>query len=58
MKTQLLVSPESKMIYGIALSKGKTHDFKMFKDSKTHIPSDIKIFGDSGLSRDKRHSLQ
>ncbi len=43
-----MVSAESKMIYGIALSKGKTHDFKMFKDSKTHIPSEIKILGDSG----------
>ena len=28
--------------------KGKTHDFKMLKDSKIHIPSDIKILGDSG----------
>ncbi len=43
-----MVSPESKMIYGIASSKEKTHDFKMFKDSKTHIPSDIKILDDSG----------
>ncbi len=36
------------MIYGIASGKGKTHDFKMFKDSKTHIPSDIRILADSG----------
>ena len=48
MKTQLLVSLESKMIYGVAAGKGKTHDFKMFKDSKTRIPSDIGILGDSG----------
>ncbi len=48
MKTQLLLFPESKMIYGIASSKGKTHDFKMFKDSKTHFASGIKILGDSG----------
>ena len=34
MKTQLLISPESKMIYGVASAKGKTHDFKVFKDSK------------------------
>ena len=31
MKAQLLISLESKMIYGIASNKGKTHDFKMFK---------------------------
>ncbi len=48
MKTPLLVSPESKMIYEIASSKEKIHDFKMFKDFKTHIPSNIKILGDSG----------
>ena len=48
MKAQLLVSLESKMIYGIASGKGKTHDFKMFKYSKAHIPSNIGILGDSG----------
>ena len=36
------------MIYGVASGKGKTHDFKMFKDSKTHIPSNIGILADSG----------
>ncbi len=36
------------MIYGIASSKRKTHDLKVFKDSKIHIPSDIKILADSG----------
>ncbi len=41
MKTQLLVSRESKIIYKIASSKGKTHGFEMFKDGKTHILSDI-----------------
>lgn len=48
MKTQLLVSLENHSIYGIASSKGKTHDFKMFKDSKIHIPTHIQILGDSG----------
>ena len=48
MKTQLLISPESKMIYGVASAKGKTHDFKMFKESKVRIPSNIQVLGDSG----------
>jgi len=48
MKAQLLVSQKSKMIYGVASGKGKTHDFKMFKDSKAPITSGIKILGDSG----------
>ena len=48
MKAQLLISQESKMIYGVASGKGKTHDFKMFKDSKVRIHSAIKILDDSG----------
>jgi histidine ammonia-lyase len=48
MKAQLLISLESKTIYGISSGKGKTHDFKMFKDSKIHIPSNIKLLADSG----------
>ena len=48
MKAQLLVSQKSKMIYGVASGKGKTHDFKLFKDSKARITSGIKILGDSG----------
>ena len=48
MKTQLLISPESKMIYGVNSAKGKTHDFKVFKDSKVRIPSNIQVLGDSG----------
>lgn len=48
MKAQLLVSQKNKMIYGVASGKGKTHDFKMFKDIKAHITSDVKILGDSG----------
>ena len=50
MKTQLLISPESKLIYGVNSAKGKTHDFKVFKDSKSkvRIPSNIQVLGDSG----------
>lgn len=48
MKTQLLVSLENHNIYGVSCCKGKTHDFKLFKDSNTHIPATIEILGDSG----------
>ena len=48
MKTQLLVSLESQVIYGIGSAKGKTHDFKMLKDSELHIPSGVRILADSG----------
>lgn len=48
MKAQLLVSLESQVIYGLSCDKGKTHDFKMFKNSKIIIPKEIKLLGDSG----------
>ena len=48
MKAQLLVSLETKLIYGIASGKGKTHDYKLFKDSKVHLPSKIKLLADLG----------
>ena len=53
MKAQLLVSQESKMIYGVVSGKGKTHDFKMFKESNTRITPDVKILGDAGYHRIK-----
>jgi uncharacterized protein (DUF2344 family) len=48
MKAQLLVSLENQAIYGLSCDKGKTHDFKLFKNSKIKIPKKIKLLGDSG----------
>lgn len=48
LKAQLVVSLESKVIYGLSCDKGKTHDFKLFKNSKVIIPKEIKLLGDSG----------
>lgn len=48
MKAQLLVSQESKMIYGVISGKGKIHDFKMFQESKIRITPEVRILGDSG----------
>ncbi len=56
-KTQLLGSAESKMIYGITSSKDKIHDFKMFKDSETLISSKIKILDNSGYQGIKTFTL-
>lgn len=48
MKAQLLTSQESQVIYGISCDKGKTHDFKLFKNSKLKIPKETKLLADSG----------
>ncbi len=48
MKAQLLISLENQLIYGLSCGKGKTHDFKLFKNSKIKIPEEIQLLGDSG----------
>lgn len=48
MKAQLLISLENQLIYGLSCGKGKTHDFKLFKNSKIKIPEGIQLLGDSG----------
>ena len=47
-KTQIFINGETKEIICIAQAKGKTHDFKLFKDSFIGIDELIKILADSG----------
>jgi IS5 family transposase len=48
MKAQLLISLETQVIYGISCDKGKTHDFKLFKNSNLKIPKETKLLADLG----------
>lgn len=47
-KTQVIINGETKEIICIARAKGKTHDFKLFKDTFIGINELIKILADSG----------
>ena len=57
LKTQIVVDKASKLVICTYFSNGKKHDFNLFKDSKTHIRSDISIITDRGyVGIDKIHS--
>lgn len=47
-KAQLIVSLSDMMIRAITCSKGKIHDFSLFKKSKIKIKNVIKLLADSG----------
>jgi uncharacterized protein (DUF2344 family) len=44
----LLVCKDTQVICGVSCGKGKTHDFKLFKESKVVLNSSVKILADSG----------
>ena len=47
-KSQIVVDLESKKILCAAHSKGKEHDFQLFKKSKTHLQESVICLGDKG----------
>ena len=48
MKAQIVVDKESLNVICFFISKGKCHDFNMFKKSRLGILSDIQVIVDSG----------
>jgi hypothetical protein len=46
-KTQVVYCPTSRNILSCAHAVGRTHDFKMFKESDTHFHPKIKVSADS-----------
>ena len=56
-KSQIVVDKKSELILCTEFSKGKEHDFTLFKNSQVHIADDIKALVDSGYTGiDKIHS--
>jgi hypothetical protein len=47
LKTQVVVD-ENQRVICLAFANGKTHDFRVFKESKIHILSEIKSKADTG----------
>ena len=45
----IIANAETKEIIAIAQAKGKTHDFKLFKDDFSGIDEDILVLVDSGF---------
>ena len=48
MKDQVIVSQETGEIICTKFARGKKHDFKIFKESKLVLRSDLKCLGDQG----------
>jgi IS5 family transposase len=44
----VIVNRRSKAILATAFAKGKTHDFQLFKDSRSGISDQIRSLGDAG----------
>lgn len=47
-KTQLVVNKTNGRIMAVEIRAGKTHDFRVFKESGVHLPATNKIMVDSG----------
>lgn len=47
-KQQIVVDAKSPKIISTSQSNGKTHDFKIYKNSKSHVHPDTKVQTDSG----------
>jgi len=56
-KTQIVVNKKTKNIICTAFSEGKKHDFKLFKESKTHISKDTQVDTDTGYQGIKKIHL-
>ena len=48
MKSQVIVNQKTKQIMCTAHGKGREHDFKLFKRSKTHLLEPTSCLGDKG----------
>ena len=48
MKAQVVIDKSSRKIICTAFSAGKRHDFRLFKESKTHIHPDVQAQLDTG----------
>ncbi|MDD1444299.1 IS5 family transposase [Dolichospermum sp. ST_sed3] len=47
-KAQVIVNRQTKAILATAFAKGQTHDFQLFKDSRSPISEQIRGLGDAG----------
>ena len=57
MKTQVVVDKKTRKVICTAFGEGKRHDFRLFKESKTHIHPETLVELDTGyIGIDKIHA--
>jgi len=49
LKSLFIIDAKSKQILCVLIASGRTHDFKILKDSKIHISETIQLLADSGF---------
>jgi len=49
MKTMVVVDKKTRLVICTDFCNGKRHDFRLFKESKTHIHKDIQVETDTGF---------
>jgi hypothetical protein len=54
LKTQVVVDKKTRKVICTAFANGKRHDFRLFKESKTHIHKGIQVDTDTGYQGIKR----
>jgi hypothetical protein len=53
-KSQVAVDKQTKKIISTSFCKGRKHDFRLFKESKTYIHNKIKVLTDTGCQGIKK----
>lgn len=48
MKTQVVVDKKTHEVICVFITNGKCHDFRLFKESRTHVDPEIRIDTDTG----------
>ena len=48
MKTQIIIDKKSRKVLCVQVDKGRKHDFRLFKESKTHICPQVSVQADTG----------
>ena len=54
LKSQIVVDKKTQRVICTAFTNGKRHDFRLFKESKTHIHPEIKAVTDTGYQGIRR----
>jgi hypothetical protein len=49
MKTQVIIDKNTRLVICTAFGNGRLHDFRLFKESKTHIRKEIQVETDTAF---------
>jgi hypothetical protein len=53
-KQQIVIGSKSRKILSTYMSKGKRHDFRIYKESGIRIGEEVKVYGDSAYYKGRK----